>query len=107
MEYNGTKLSYNEALRYLAKKYDIYIDEENAKETRWEKMKPAKPRELKEVHKDMLVIDRQVVADVVHSKQLNMFIEWFRHLPWSNDPTNNPIYPNSRSDSIYFSLFNQ
>ena len=89
MEYPGTKLSYNEALRYLAKKYDIYIDEENAKETRWEKMKPAKPRELKEVHKDMLVIDRQVVANVVHSKQLNMFIEWFRHLPWSNDPTNN------------------
>ena len=89
MEYNGTKLTYNEALRYLAKKYDIYIDEENAKETRWEKMKPAKPRELKEVHKDMLVIDRQVVANVVHSKQLNMFIEWFRHLPWSNDPTNN------------------
>lgn len=89
MEYKGTKLTYNEALRYLAKKYDIYIDEENAKETRWEKMKPAKPRELKEVHKDMLVIDRQVVADVVHSKQLNMFIEWFRHLPWSNDPTNN------------------
>ena len=89
MEYPGTKLSYNEALRYLAKKYDIYIDKENTKETRWEKMKPAKPRELKEVHKDMLVIDRQVVADVVHSKQLNMFIEWFRHLPWSNDPTNN------------------
>lgn len=89
MEYNGTKLTYNEALRYLAKKYDIYIDEENVKETRWEKMKPAKPRELKEVHKDMLVIDRQVVANVVHSKQLNMFIEWFRHLPWSNDPTNN------------------
>ena len=89
MEYKGTKLTYNEALRYLAKKYDIYIDEENAKETRWEKMKPAKPRELKEVHKDMLVIDRQVVANVVHSKQLNMFIEWFRHLPWSNDPTNN------------------
>lgn len=89
MEYPGTKLTYNEALRYLAKKYDIYIDEENAKETRWEKMKPAKPRELKEVHKDMLVIDRQVVANVVHSKQLNMFIEWFRHLPWSNDPTNN------------------
>jgi hypothetical protein len=89
MEYNGTKLTYNEALRYLAKKYDIYIDEENAKETRWEKMKPAKPRELKEVHKEMLVIDRQVVANVVHSKQLNMFIEWFRHLPWSNDATNN------------------
>lgn len=89
MEYPGTKLTYNEALRYLAKKYDIYIDEENAKETRWEKMKPAKPRELKEVHKDMLVLDRQVVANVVHSKQLNMFIEWFRHLPWSNDPTNN------------------
>ena len=89
MDYKGTKLSYIDALRYLAKKYNIYIDEESKQDARWQHVKPAKPREIIEVHKDMLVIPRQVVADVVHSRQLNMFIEWFRHLPWSNDPTNN------------------
>ena len=89
MEYKGTKLSYIEALQYLAKKYSIYIDDDSSQDARWRNVKPAKPREIVEVHKDMLVIPRQIVADVVHSQQLNMFIEWFRHLPWSNDPTNN------------------
>jgi hypothetical protein len=89
MDYRGTQLSYIDSLRYLAKKYDIYIDEESKKDARWQHVKPAKPREIVEVHKDMLVIPRKIVADVVHSRQLNTFIEWFRHLPWSNDPTNN------------------
>ena len=89
MNYKGSNLSYTDALRYLAKKYDIYIDDDNDKDARWRNVKPAKPREIKEIHKKMLVVPRKVVADVVHSTQLNNFIEWFKHLPWSNDPTNN------------------
>ena len=56
MEYSGTKLSYIDALRYLAKKYNIYIDEDSQKDARWQHVKPAKPREIKEVHNEMLII---------------------------------------------------
>ena len=88
MEYKGTQLSYPDALRYLAKKYSIFIDDDGD-DDRWKNVKPAKPRELKELHKDMLVMPREVVRDTMKSRQLNTFIDWFRHLPWSSYHTNN------------------
>ena len=102
MEYKGSQLSYPDALRYLAKKYNVYI--EDGDDDRWKHVKPAKPREIVEVHKELLVMSRDVVMlttvkqpkderllplfDII-KHQLNVFIEWFRHLPWSNDPSNN------------------
>lgn len=88
MEYKGTQLSYPDALRYLAKKYSIFIDDDGD-DDRWKNIKPAKPRELKELHKDMLVMPREMVRDTMKSRQLNTFIDWFRHLPWSSYHTNN------------------
>lgn len=87
MEYKGSQLSYPDALRYLAKKYNIYI--EDGDDDRWKHVKPSKPREIIEVHKELLVISRGTVLMVTKNQQLNVFIDWFRHLPWSNDHSNN------------------
>ena len=88
MEYRGSRLSYPDALRYLAKKYSISVPEDGDDE-RWKHVKPAKPREIVEVHKELLVMLRSTVLTTVKNQQLNTFIDWFRHLPWSNDPVNN------------------
>jgi hypothetical protein len=89
MEYRGSRLSYPDALRYLAKKFNIVIPDDDGDGERWKNVKPAKPREIVEVHKDLLVLPRQTVLQVTKNQQLNTFISWFRHLPWANDPTNN------------------
>ena len=89
MEYRGSRLSYPDALRYLAKKYNIVIPDEDGDDERWKHVKPAKPREIVEVHKDLLVMPRSMVLMTAKNQQPNIFIDWFRHLPWSNDPTNN------------------
>ena len=90
MEYKGSRLSYPDALRYLAKKYSIPIPDDNDDE-RWKHIKPAKPREIVEVHKDLLVMPRSMVLMTAKNQQPNIFIDWFRHLPWANDPTNNQL----------------
>ena len=82
------KLSYGDALRYLAKKFDIYIPDDDADDARWKNIKPAKPREIVEVRKEMLVMPREDVIATMQPR-LNTFTEWFRHLPWSNHPSNN------------------
>lgn len=87
MKYPGTQLSYPDALRYLAKKYSIFIDDDD--DGRWRNVKPAQPRAIKEVHKDMLIMPRDVVSRVVKSAQPNIFIDWFRSLPWSESKVNN------------------
>ena len=89
MEYRGSRLSYPDALRYLAKKYNIVIPDDDGNDERWKHVKPAKPREIVEVHKDLLVMPRSVVLMTAKNQQPNIFIDWFRHLPWSNDQTNN------------------
>lgn len=89
MEHRESRLSYHDALLYLAHKYSVPVDDSDSDRERWKHVKPAKPREIVEKHREMLVVPRHVVADVVRSKQMNVFIEWFKHLPWSNDPTNN------------------
>ena len=90
MEYNGSRLSYPDALRYLAKKYSIPSPDDNDDE-RWKHIKPAKPREIVEVHKELLVMPRSMVLMTAKNQQPNIFIDWFRHLPWANDPTNNQL----------------
>ena len=90
MEYKDSRLSYPDALRYLAKKYSIPIPDDNDDE-RWKHIKPAKPREIVEVHKELLVMPRSMVLMTAKNQQPNIFIDWFRHLPWANDPTNNQL----------------
>ena len=89
MQYKGSKLSYGDALRYLAKKYSISIPDDDGDDERWKNIRPSTPKPLIEVHKDMLVMPRQVVSDTMKSRQLNTFIDWFRHLPWSSYHANN------------------
>ena len=89
MAYKGSKLSYGDALRYLAKKYSISIPNDDGGDERWKSIRPSTPKPLIEVHKDMLVMPRQVVRDTMKSRQLNTFIDWFRHLPWSSYHANN------------------
>ena len=85
MEYKGSKLSYGEALHYLAKKYSIPIPDDDWKGgERWQNIKPAKPKQIVEVHKDMLVMERDVVRLTMKKTQPNIFIEWLRALPWNS-----------------------
>ena len=85
MEYKGSKLSYGEALHYLAKKYSIPIPDDDWKcGERWQNIKPAKPKQIVEVHKEMLVMERDVVRLTMKATQPNIFIEWLRALPWNS-----------------------
>ena len=85
MEYKGSKLSYGEALHYLAKKYSIPIPDDDWKGgDRWQNIKPAKPKQIVEVHKEMLVMERDVVRWTMKATQPNIFIEWLRALPWNS-----------------------
>ena len=85
MEYRDSKLSYGDALRYLAKKYSIPIQDDDNDDARWKHIKPAKPKQIVEVHKDMLVIPREVVKMTMTSRQPNIFIDWLRALPWKQE----------------------
>jgi hypothetical protein len=85
MEYKGSKLSYGEALHYLAKKYSIPIPNDDWKGgERWQNIKPANPKQIVEVHKEMLVMERDVVRLTMKATQPNIFIEWLRALPWNS-----------------------
>ena len=88
MEYKDSRLSYPDALRYLAKKYNIVIPDDDG-DDRWKNVKPAKPREIVEVRKELLVMPRSMVLMTAKNQQPNVFTNWFEHLPWANDPTNN------------------
>ena len=84
MEYRDSKLTYPEALHYLAHKYSIPVDDDYDKE-RWKNIKPATPKQIVEVHKDMLVMERDVVLQTIKATQPNIFIEWLHSLPWKED----------------------
>ena len=84
MEFKDTKLTYGEALHYLAHKYSIPVDDDYDKE-RWKNIKPAKPRDIVEQHKDMLVMERDVVKMTMQQTQPNIFMEWLRSLPWNQE----------------------
>jgi hypothetical protein len=77
------RLSYGDALHYLAHKYSIPVDDDYDRE-RWQNIKPAKPKQIVEVHKEMLVMERDVVRFTMKATQPNIFIEWLRALPWNS-----------------------
>ena len=77
------RLTYGDALHYLAHKYSIPVDDDYDRE-RWASIKPAKPKQIVEVHKEMLVMERDVVRLTMKAKQPNIFIEWLRALPWNS-----------------------
>ena len=86
MEYRDSNLTYGEALHYLAKKYSIPIPDDDWKGgDRWQHIKPAKPKQIVEVHKEMLVMERDVVRQTMKATQPNIFIEWLRSLPWNDE----------------------
>lgn len=100
MNYRETRLTYPDALRYLAKKYSIPIpDDDDDQQRRWEHVKPAKPRTIIETKKQLLIMPRDMVMltmgrqpkderlfplmDQCNSRRLNYFIDWLRSLPWA------------------------
>lgn len=86
MDYPGTKFTYGEALHYLAHKYSIPVDDEDQQDkARWQNVKPAKPKQIVEQHKDMLVMPREVVLQTMREPQPNIFIDWLRSLPWNQE----------------------
>ena len=58
MEYKHSRLTYPDALRYLAKKYSISIPDDDDDTERWKHIKPAKPKQIQETKKEMLVMPR-------------------------------------------------
>ena len=85
MEYRDSKLSYGDALRYLAKKYSIPISDDDYRgDNRWQHIKPATPHQIIETKKEMLVMERDVVRLTMKATQPNIFIEWLRALPWNS-----------------------
>ena len=81
-----TGLSYGDALRWLAQKYSIYIDEDYDRE-RFKAVTPSKPRSLDDVSpaKGLLVMPRDIVKDTMHRTDHNIFCTWLRHLPWTDE----------------------
>ena len=86
MNHPESRLSYPDALRYLAKKYSIWIDEESQKDARWQHVKPAQPRTAEEVKPlEMLTIDKDIVTRTMKLRDENTFVRWVRQLPWKDD----------------------
>lgn len=100
MNYRETRLTYPEAMRYLAKKYSIPIPEDDEdQQRRWEHVKPAKPRSIIETKKQLLIMPRDMVTltmgrqpkderlfplmDQCKSRRPNYFIDWLWSLPWA------------------------
>lgn len=79
---NYEKLSYPDALRYLATKYGIPIMEDYDKE-KFKKIKPAKPRDMKEIP-DNLPKRTWPVSWVGYYKILSNdnFVNWLKQQPW-------------------------
>lgn len=85
MEYRESRLSYGDALRYLAKKYSISIPDDDNQDARWQHIKPAKPKQIVEVHKEMIVHPRDDVKGLMTGLDKNIFVTWLRSLPWNDD----------------------
>ena len=86
MEYRGSKLSYGDALKYLAKKYSIPIPNDDHKDDdRWQHIKPATPKPIIETHKEPIYMSRDVVRQTMEAKDNINFVSWFRSLPWDRN----------------------
>lgn len=86
MEHPDARLSYPDTLRYLAKKYSIWIDDAGQDSDRWQHVKPAKPRDVADVKPlEMLTIDRGIVKRTTDLRDHNTFVRWLRSLPWTDE----------------------
>lgn len=82
MQYPETKLSYPDALRYLATKYGITIDDDYDKE-RLKNIKPAKPREQQELEDNRTVRTwpTKWIKSCSNLERDNL-TKWLYSLPW-------------------------
>ena len=78
------RLTYGEALHYLAHKYSIPVDDDYDKE-RWQNIKPATPKQIIETKKEMLIHPREDVAKLKDGLEHNVFVTWLRSLPWTGE----------------------
>lgn len=85
MKYKGAQLTYGETLRYLAKKYNISVPDDDEDDGRWKNIKPSTPKPLVEVHKDPLYMSRDMVRQTMQQRDTINFVKWFRSLPWDSD----------------------
>jgi hypothetical protein len=76
-------LSYPDALRYLAKKYSIPIDDP-LDDARYQHIKPATPRSAEpDKPLEMLTLTRDVLKRTLPmANEKNIFVYWLQHLPW-------------------------
>ena len=73
-------LSYAEALRWLADKYNIFVDDQEPP-----KVKVHATPVVQLPTKELLVMPRDIVKDTMHRTEANLFCTWLRHLPWSDE----------------------
>ena len=86
MEYKDSKLTYGEALHYIAKKYSILIPDDDWKGgERWQNIKPAQPKQIIETKREMLIHPREDVAKLKDGLENNVFVMWLRSLPWKDE----------------------
>ena len=77
-------LTYPEALKYLAAKYNIYIGEDFDK-TKYKSMKPAKPRELVENPDDLPIrLWPTEYIDYYTNVSEDNFVKWMRSHKWDS-----------------------
>ena len=77
------RLSYGDALHYLAHKYSIPVEDDYDRE-RFKNIKPSQPKPIVEQRKDMLVMEREMVLKTMHDIDRDYFVTWLRHLPWES-----------------------
>lgn len=77
------KLSYIDALYWLAQKFSISIPDTYDK-AKFANIKPAKPLSAEDVEpaKELLVIPRNIVLQTTKQTAGDLFCNWFRSLPW-------------------------
>ena len=78
------RLTYGDALHYLAHKYSIPVDDDYDKE-RWANIKPATPKQIIETKREMLIHPREDVAKLKDGLEHNVFVMWLRSLPWTDE----------------------
>lgn len=78
------KLSYIEALYWLATKFSISIPDDDYDKKKYANIKPAKPLSAEDIEpaKELLVMPRNIVAQTTKQTANDVFCKWFRALPW-------------------------
>ena len=89
MEYKESRLTYPDALRYLAKKYSISIPEDDDdQQRRWEHVKPAQPKAIQIIERQPILLHRDWVKYTTQMRDTVNFVRWFRSLGWKGDQCN-------------------